>query len=242
MKKVVHRSGDRGHANHGWLDTYHTFSFANWHNPKQMNFGVLRVLNDDVVAPGMGFGQHPHADMEIISIPLRGSLTHRDTMGHSQEIRTEDVQVMSAGTGLQHSEMNGSATADVNFLQLWIFPEARGVEPRYDQASFDENERVGQWQQLVRPKAVDGEGLWINQSAYMSRVVLAEGESISYSVKEEGNGVYFFIIDGDVQVSEESLAKRDGIGVWEASELSLKAGNGAEVLAIEVPMQLPNYF
>lgn len=236
MKKIIHRASDRGHADHGWLDTHHTFSFANYYNPDQMNFGVLRVLNDDIVEPGRGFGQHPHADMEIISIPLEGALTHRDTMGHAQAIRTGDVQVMSAGTGLQHSEYNESESEHVNFLQLWIFPKSRGVEPRYDQKSFDPEARKNNWQQIVKPEDAEGEGLWIHQDAYMHLADMDEGANLRYAIRNEGNGVYFFILEGEIEVNGELLRKRDGIGLWETDEVLLKADTAASVLAVEGPM------
>lgn len=241
MEKVIHRSSDRGHANHGWLDTHHTFSFANWYNPNQMHFGVLRVLNDDIVAPEKGFGQHPHADMEIVSIPLRGALTHRDTMGNAQAITTGEVQVMSAGTGLQHSEFNESREEEVNFLQLWIFPEKRGVEPRYEQKKFESENRVNGWQQVVRPREEEGDGLWINQNAYMHLVDLESGKSSDYTVNSSGNGVYFFVIDGEVAIGDEQLNRRDGIGVWDVDSISVSASKDAQILAIEVPMELPNF-
>ncbi|KAB2814447.1 pirin family protein [Phaeocystidibacter luteus] len=241
MEKVIHRSSDRGHANHGWLDTHHTFSFANWYNPNQMHFGVLRVLNDDIVAPEKGFGQHPHADMEIVSIPLRGALTHRDTMGNAQAITTGEVQVMSAGTGLQHSEFNESREEEVNFLQLWIFPEKRGVEPRYEQKKFESENRVNGWQQVVRPREEDGDGLWINQNAYMHLVDLESGKSSDYTVNSSGNGVYFFVIEGEVAIGDEQLNRRDGIGIWDVDSISVSASKDSQILAIEVPMELPNF-
>lgn len=241
METVIHKSEDRGYANHGWLDTHHTFSFAGWYNPDQMHFGALRVLNDDIVAPEKGFGQHPHNDMEIVSIPLRGALTHRDTMGHAQAIKTGDVQVMSAGTGLQHSEYNESSDEEVNFLQLWIFPERRGVEPRYDQKTFDASNRENTWQQLVRPHDSEGDGLWVHQNAYMHRTDLTEGTKLSYSVNSEGNGVYFFILEGDVEIAGQPLNKRDGMGVWDVDSVELVASSNAEVLAVEVPMALPQF-
>lgn len=241
MDTVIHKSSDRGHANHGWLDTHHTFSFAGWYNPEQMHFGVLRVLNDDIVQPSNGFGQHPHNDMEIISIPLSGSLTHRDTMGNAQEIKTGDVQVMSAGSGLQHSEFNESRSDAVNFLQLWIFPDKRGVEPRYDQETFEVSERQDKWQQLVRPHSEEGEGLWIHQNAYLSRADISAEKSLNYEVKSEGNGVYFFVLEGSAVIAGKSMNKRDGIGVWETSEITIEASEDTQLLAVEVPMDLPQY-
>ncbi|NVK27716.1 MAG: pirin family protein [Flavobacteriia bacterium] len=241
MEKVIHRSSDRGHANHGWLDTHHTFSFANWYNPNQMHFGVLRVLNDDIVAPEKGFGQHPHADMEIISIPLRGALTHRDTMGNARAITTGEIQVMSAGTGLQHSEYNESREEEVNFLQLWIFPEKRGVEPRYEQKKFDASKRENAWQQVVRPRTEEGDGLWINQDAYMHLIDLDANKTVDYEVASSKNGVYFFILEGEVDIENEQLNRRDGIGIWENESISVSASKDAQILAIEVPMELPNF-
>lgn len=242
MKKVIHRAENRGHANHGWLDSHHSFSFAGFYNPELIHFGNLRVLNDDIVLAQRGFGQHPHADMEIISIPLEGELTHRDTMGHAQVIRTNDVQVMSAGTGLQHSEFNEHPTDSVNFLQLWIFPEEKGLEPRYDQKSYPPENRKNKWQSLVVPKtaAEDGE-LWINQSAYLSRVDLSEGQTATYKLKKEGNGVYFFLLKGAIDVAGEELKRRDALGLYEIDEIEIAASQDAELLAIEVPMELPSY-
>lgn len=241
MNKVIHKSNQRGHADHGWLNSYHTFSFANWYNPEQMHFGALRVLNDDIVQPEKGFGQHPHQDMEIISIPLRGALTHRDTMGHAQAIKTGDVQVMSAGTGLQHSEYNESSDEEVNFLQLWIFPDNRGYEPRYDQKTFDASLRENSWQQVVKPHEADGEGLWIHQDAYMHLAKLDKDEELEYPVQKLGNGVYFFILEGSMEIDGEQLTRRDGIGIWETSDVKIKATEDLEVLAIEVPMALPTF-
>lgn len=241
MKSIIHKSNERGHANHGWLDSYHTFSFANWYNPKQMNFGVLRVLNDDIVDPEKGFGQHPHADMEIISIPLEGSLTHRDTMGNAREIRTGDVQVMSAGTGLQHSEYNESKEHRVNFLQLWIFPERRGVAPEYDQKSFSADDRRNMWQQIVKPKTADGSGLGIHQDAYMHLIDMDARQSMDYAIKSSGNGVYFFNIDGDLNIEGIESNRRDGVGIWETEDVHIEAVSNARLLAIEVPMESPQY-
>lgn len=241
MNKVIHRSSDRGYANHSWLDTHHTFSFASWYNPDQMNFGVLRVLNDDIVTPQMGFGKHPHADMEIISIPLAGALTHRDSMGHAQSIETGDVQVMSAGTGVEHSEFNQSKTESVNFLQLWIFPDKRGYEPRYDQKTFEIGSNTDAWIQVVKPFGAEGDGLWIHQDAYMHRAIMTESAALEYQVKSPGNGVYFFVIEGEVKIEGEQLQKRDGMGLWDTGNIHLQTNAGAEVLAIEVPMEFPQY-
>lgn len=236
MKSIIHRANTRGHANHGWLDSYHSFSFAGYYDPQRMNFGMLRVLNDDVVKPGMGFGTHPHRDMEIISIPLKGALSHKDSMGNKRSIEVGEVQAMSAGTGITHSEFNDSRTDDVNFLQLWIIPEAQGVEPRYFQKEFDEAGRNNQFQTLVSPLKypVDG-SLLINQNASIKMVDLEEGKELNYDYNS-GSGVYYFLIDGGVTIDGETLNKRDAIGIWDASQSTIKATKLSKLLAIDVPM------
>lgn len=236
MKSIIHRANTRGHANHGWLDSYHSFSFAGYYDPQRMNFGMLRVLNDDVVKPGMGFGTHPHRDMEIISIPLKGALSHKDSMGNKRSIEVGEVQAMSAGTGITHSEFNDSRTDDVNFLQLWIIPEAQGVEPRYFQKEFDESGRNNQFQTLVSPLKypVDG-SLLINQNASIKMVDLEEGKELNYDYNS-GSGVYYFLIDGGVTIDGETLNKRDAIGIWDASQSKIKANKLSKLLAIDVPM------
>ena len=236
MKSIIHRANTRGHANHGWLDSYHSFSFAGYYDPRRMNFGMLRVLNDDVVKPGMGFGTHPHRDMEIISIPLKGALSHKDSMGNKRSIEVGEVQAMSAGTGITHSEFNDSRTDDVNFLQLWIIPEAQGVEPRYFQKEFDESGRNNQFQTLVSPLKypVDG-SLLINQNASIKMVDLEEGKELNYDYNS-GSGVYYFLIDGGVNIDGETLNKRDAIGIWDASQSTIKATKLSKLLAIDVPM------
>ena len=236
MKSIIHRANTRGHANHGWLDSYHSFSFAGYYDPQRMNFGMLRVLNDDVVKPGMGFGTHPHRDMEIISIPLKGALSHKDSMGNKRSIEVGEVQAMSAGTGITHSEFNDSRTDDVNFLQLWIIPEAQGVEPRYFQKEFDEAGRNNQFQTLVSPLKypVDG-SLLINQNASIKMVDLEEGKELNYDYNS-GSGVYYFLIDGGVNIDGETLNKRDAIGIWDTSQSKIKANKLSKLLAIDVPM------
>lgn len=236
MKSIIHRANTRGHANHGWLDSYHSFSFAGYYDSQRMNFGMLRVLNDDVVKPGMGFGTHPHRDMEIISIPLKGALSHKDSMGNKRSIEVGEVQAMSAGTGITHSEFNDSRTDDVNFLQLWIIPEAQGVEPRYFQKEFDEAGRNNQFQTLVSPLKypVDG-SLLINQNASIKMVDLEEGKELNYDYNS-GSGVYYFLIDGGVNIDGETLNKRDAIGIWDASQSTIKATKLSKLLAIDVPM------
>lgn len=236
MNSVVHKAATRGHANHGWLDTNHTFSFAHYYNPERVQFGALRVLNDDFVDGGMGFGTHPHDNMEIISIPLSGDLEHKDSMGNTAVIRQNDVQIMSAGTGIQHSEYNKSKDQKVNFLQIWVFPKERNIKPRYEQKTFNPQDRVNKLQEVV--SAVPGsEGVWINQQAWFHLGNLKKGFATEYAVKEKGNGVYAFVIQGDVTIHDQKLNKRDGYAVWDVEKFSISADSDAEVLLMEVPMQ-----
>jgi redox-sensitive bicupin YhaK (pirin superfamily) len=234
---VLHRAHTRGHANHGWLDTNHTFSFANYHNPERMHFGVLRVLNDDHVEAGMGFGTHPHQNMEIISIPLEGDLEHRDSMGNKGVIKQGDVQVMSAGTGIQHSEYNKNADRPVKFLQIWIFPKHKNVVPRYDQMSFDWEAKPNALHQILSPNA-DDDGVWIHQDAWFHMAYLEQGKDLNYQLKKKGNGVYIFIIEGAINASDISLQRRDGMGIWNHDEVKLTAISTSKVLVMEVPMQI----
>jgi len=237
MKTVLHKANTRGHANHGWLNTHHTFSFANYMNPERMNFGALRVLNDDIVAPGMGFGTHPHDNMEIISIPLRGDLEHKDNMeGIPKTIKSGDVQIMSAGTGVFHSEYNPNDDKEVNFLQVWVFPKERDIEPRYDQKTYTEAGRQNQWQTVVSPEK-GGSALWINQDAWFSLGKLEAGKSLEYKMHKPNSGLYTFVLNGQLKVANEDLQKRDGLGVWDAQTVSFEATQDAEVLLMEVPMQ-----
>ncbi len=235
MKTVLHKAASRGHANHGWLDTNHTFSFANYYDPSRMNFGALRVLNDDFVAGGMGFGRHPHDNMEIVSIPLKGDLEHKDSMGNVAVIRQNDVQIMSAGSGIFHSEYNKNPDSQVNFLQIWVFPKQRNIQPRYDQRTFKPEDRVNKLQQVVSAKK-DAEGVWINQDAYFYLGNLKKGFQTEQVVNEKGNGVYAFVLEGDVTINGQALNKRDGFGVWDIDKLSIHADNDAEILLMEVPM------
>jgi redox-sensitive bicupin YhaK (pirin superfamily) len=236
MKKVIHRADTRGHADHGWLNTHHSFSFASYSNPERGHFGMLRVLNDDTVTGGRGFGTHPHENMEIISIPLEGDLEHNDSMGTSGVIRKNDVQLMSAGTGVYHSEKNRNGNEAVNFLQLWIFPKHKGIAPRYDQKTFEPSERKNQFQEVVSPLESSGTGVKINQSAYLHMADMTAGTELTYQVKEEGNGVYVFVLKGDMTIEGESLGKRDAIGITETDRFKLEAAANAELLLIEVPM------
>ena len=234
MKKTIHRADTRGYANHGWLKSYHTFSFAGYNDPNRMNFVMLRVLNDDVVQPKMGFGTHPHRNMEIISIPISGALSHKDSMENKRSIEVGEVQVMSAGTGLTHSEFNDSKTDEVNFLQLWIIPEEQEVEPYYNQKKFDATERENQFQTLVSPRSnhVDG-SLPIHQQGYISMIDLEEGKEVEYNLK---NGAYFFLIDGEVSVADETLEKRDAVGIEEVDSVSVKANKNSKLIVVDVPM------
>lgn len=235
---VLHKAATRGHANHGWLDTHHTFSFANYYDPERMHFGALRVLNDDTVAAGRGFGTHPHDNMEIISIPLEGDLEHKDSMGNTQMIRRGDIQVLSAGSGITHSESNLNADQLTRFLQIWVFPNKRNVAPRYDQLTLNPTERRNRLQQVLSPDPHD-DGVWIHQDAWFHLGSFDAGKNAAYDLKRKGNGVYVFMLEGSAVVNDQLLERRDGLGIWDVDHLELTAGNeGAEVLMMEVPMQL----
>jgi len=236
MKAVIHRANTRGHADHGWLNTHHSFSFASYFNPERVHFGLLRVLNDDIVTGGSGFGTHPHDNMEIISIPLEGDLEHKDSMGTSGIIRKNDVQLMSAGTGVYHSEKNKNHDEPVNFLQLWIFPKYKDIAPRYDQKTFDPSERKNQFQEIVSPLESSGSGIKINQDAYLHLADLSKDSELTYKIKGEGNGVYAFVLSGELNIAGEELNGRDGMGISDTAEITLRAMSEAEVLLIEVPM------
>ena len=235
MNSVIHRASTRGHANHGWLDTNHTFSFAHYYDPSRVHFGALRVLNDDFVDGGMGFGTHPHDNMEIISIPLLGDLEHRDSMGNTAVIKQNDVQIMSAGTGIQHSEYNKNKDKKVNFLQIWVFPKVRNIKPHYDQKNFDPQRRENKLQLIVSPEK-ESEGVWINQDAKFYLGNLKKGFQTDYNVSQKGNGVYAFVIDGDVTISGQKLNKRDGFGIWDIDKFSVSADSDSELLLMDVPM------
>ncbi|RKE95192.1 pirin family protein [Ichthyenterobacterium magnum] len=237
MKTILHKSNTRGFANHGWLKSHHTFSFASYQNAKRMNFGALRVLNDDVVQPKMGFGTHPHQNMEIISIPLQGALSHKDSMGNKRAIEVGEIQVMSAGTGLTHSEFNDSKTDEVNFLQLWIFPEKLNIEPNYNQRLFPLEGKKNQLQTVVAPKdKLEDNALPINQQAYIYRTNLDSETSVNLKVKLQQNGFYVFVVEGEIQIDNTSLGKRDALGVYETENIQIKANQSSEVIIIEVPM------
>ena len=235
--KVLHKAETRGDANHGWLRSRHTFSFANYYNPDRMHFGVLRVLNDDIVAPGMGFNTHPHDNMEIISIPLSGDLEHKDNMGNVSVIRHGDIQVMSAGKGITHSEFNKNPDKDVKFLQIWLFPNQKNVVPRYDQLTLKLEDRRNKFQQVLSPNPDDA-GVWIYQKAWFHLSSFDKDFSKEYKIKSKGNGLYVFNLSGEITVDEQRLSPRDGLGIWEIDAVSIKANTNAEFLLMEVPMVL----
>lgn len=234
---VFHPADSRGDANHGWLQSKHTFSFANYYNPDRMHFGVLRVLNDDTVASGMGFGTHPHDNMEIISIPLEGDLEHKDSMGNTQVIKHGDIQVMSAGTGIYHSEFNRNKNNQVKFLQIWVFPNKRDVTPRYDQITLNQEDRQNRFQQILSPSA-DDEGVWIHQDAWFHLGKFENNKTTTYSFKKENNGVYVFVLTGKLEVNGQLLNNRDGFGIWNSKSIDFKFNEDSEVLLIEVPMNV----
>jgi len=236
MDKVFHPANSRGTADHGWLKANHSFSFANFFDPDKIQFGLLRVLNDDFVKSGMGFGTHPHKDMEIISIPLKGEIRHKDSMNHSAVIEAGEVQVMSAGTGVEHSEFN-SSSEELNMFQIWIFPEKNGLEPRYDQKDFSDLLKPNELINVVAPKSNQSENsLYINQQAYLHLGNFEAGRDIDYKIKNKNNGVYIFLIEGEAKVEDTKLEKRDAIGIWNTSTISLEFTNPSKVLIIEVPM------
>lgn len=237
MKTLLHKAESRGHANHGWLNSHHTFSFANYYNPERMYFGVLRVLNDDRVAPGKGFGTHPHDNMEIISIPLEGDLEHKDSIGNTAVIREGDVQIMSAGTGVFHSEYNKNTDKEVKFLQIWVFPNKKNLEPRYDQISLREIEKDNAFYQVLSPNK-DDQGVWINQNAWFHLGKFEAGKSETYKLKSEGNGVYAFILEGEVEIGNQKLGKRDGFGILDTDEIEVKSISDSRILLMEVPMNI----
>ncbi|BDB51840.1 pirin family protein [Flavobacterium ammonificans] len=233
---ILHKASSRGHADHGWLNAYHSFSFASWYNPERIQFGMLRVLNDDTVAAGMGFGTHPHDNMEIITIPLEGDLAHKDSMGNSSTIKTGDVQVMSAGTGIQHSEFNPNADLQTKLFQIWLFPKYRNVEPRYQQITLDIAKQKNNFAQILSPNE-DDEGVWIHQDAWFYLSDFDKDFSKKLGLKKEGNGFYIMNIEGEIQVNGEKLEKRDAIGIWETNELEIKANSDSRFLIMEIPME-----
>ena len=233
---VLHKANERGHADHGWLNAYHSFSFANWYNPDKVQFGVLRVLNDDTVAAGMGFGTHPHDNMEIITIPLEGDLAHKDSMGNEEIIKFGDVQVMSAGTGIRHSEFNPNEDKRSKLLQIWLFPNKRNVEPRYQQITLDVKDRQNKLQQILSPNPEDA-GVWIHQDAWFHMGKFEKGITETYTVKRNENGVYAFIISGTVTINGQTLETRDALGITNTEKMEITATSDAEILLMDVPME-----
>ena len=232
---VLHKADSRGDANHGWLHSKHTFSFASYYNPERMNFGVLRVLNDDTVAGGMGFGTHPHDNMEIISIPLSGDLEHKDSMNNVTVIKNGDIQVMSAGTGIQHSEYNKNKDTEVKFLQIWVFPNKKNVTPRYDQITLNIADRKNKLQQILSPNS-DDDGVWIHQNAWFHLANFDKGTTTNYDFKNKENGLYIFNLKGNLKINDQSISTRDGIGIWDTTSVEITAESDAEFLLMEVPM------
>ena len=235
MNKIIFKTSERGHADHGWLNTYHSFSFANYYDPDKISFGKLRVLNDDTVAPGKGFGMHPHDNMEIVTIPLTGALEHKDSMGNSGVINAGEIQVMSAGSGIYHSEFNHSKEQEVSLLQIWVIPDKRDVEPRYDQLAYDKSKTLNNLYLVISPEKTD-QGTWIHQQSWFSLGELDKEKEIRYSLNKEGNGIYLFVIEGIIETCDAVLEKRDAIGITEAKEIEIKALDKSKVLLIEVPV------
>ena len=239
MKTTLFRANSRGYANHGWLESYHTFSFANYHNPNRVHFGVLRVLNDDRVAPGRGFDTHRHDNMEIISIPLSGDLEHKDSMGNTTVIQNGDIQVMSAGTGVSHSEYNRSKEEEVKFLQIWIFPRERQLTPRYDQISINSLHQKNKFFQIVSPHPKD-DGIWIHQDVWFYKGDFENGISQEYQVHQKGQGIFIFVLEGELLVGNNTLQTRDAVGIEDATSVQITAAKPSDFMIIEVPMALPS--
>ena len=235
MKTIYHSAETRGNANHGWLKANHSFSFAQYYDPERMNFGALRVLNDDTIAPGKGFGTHPHDNMEIITIPLKGDLEHKDSMGNVGAIKEGEIQVMSAGTGVYHSEYNKNKDKPINLLQLWVIPKTRNVKPRYDQKPLREYKKTNAFYQILSPNQDDG-GMWIHQDAWFHMGEFNQTTETEYITKKQGNGIYIFVIEGVFKVGDQQLNQRDALGVWEVKKISFVAEPNSKVLLVEVPM------
>ena len=236
MKTIIHKADSRGFFDYGWLKTYHTFSFSSYYDPDRVNFGKLRVLNDDTIEGGQGFGTHPHNDMEIVTIPLEGALAHKDSTGGEGVIYPDEIQVMSAGTGIRHSEYNHLKDGSTKLLQIWVLPDKKGHNPRYNQKFFETEERKNRLQFIVTPEQKD-DTLWLNQNSYFALADLEKNKSINYKIHTKENGVYLFIIEGKISVSDKSLSDRDGIGIWEVDSFMVTAENNSRLLFIEVPMK-----
>ena len=237
MNSVLHKANTRGNANHGWLKANHSFSFANYYNPERMHFGVLRVLNDDTIAPGRGFGTHPHDNMEIITIPLEGDLKHEDNMGNGTVIKNGDIQVMSAGTGITHSEFNANKNSEVKLLQIWLFPNKKNVEPRYDQIEIKSISKTNEFNQILSPFK-DDQGVWIHQNAWFQLGSFDKSTAIDYNIKKETNGLYIFMIEGQAKVNDQDLYLRDGYGLWNTEEVKIQAEKDSKILMMDVPMSI----
>ncbi len=235
MKTIFHPASERGFNSFGWLKSYHSFSFGHFNDPKKMNFGLLRVLNDDHVEQSMGFGTHGHANMEIVSIPLSGALRHNDSTGREEIIKSGDVQIMSAGSGIQHSEYNASKEEPVQFLQIWVFPKEENIEPRYEQKTFAEDEKTNKFLTVVSPNK-DDKAIWINQDAWFSLGNLDADIEINYQLHDKNNGIYVFVLEGNINVGDKVLGKRDALGLFETDSVNIKANEAAKVLIVEVPM------
>ena len=237
MNTVLHKANTRGHANHGWLQANHSFSFANYYNPERMHFGVLRVLNDDTIAPAMGFPTHPHDNMEIITIPLEGDLEHKDNMGNGTIIKNGDIQVMSAGTGITHSEFNANKETHCKLLQIWLFPNKRNVTPRYDQITIRQLAKKNSLYQVLSPTSED-DGVWIHQEAWFNIGEYDVTTEEKYTLNLSQNGVYLFVIEGQISIENQTLEKRDGFGIWNTSEITFRAEKSTKVLVMELPMEI----
>jgi len=233
-KTILHKASSRFSADHGWLNSAQTFSFHGHYDVERLQFGALRVLNDDTVNGGKGFGEHPHDNMEIISIPLEGTLEHQDSMGNTALIRPGEIQAMSAGTGIYHTEFNYNKNEPVTFLQIWLYPNTLNVEPRYDQQTFGEKDKHNKLIQILSPNE-DDEGVWIYQNAWFHIGDLDKDVKIEYDLKDKSNGVYVFVINGDVEADGQILNKRDGFGIWDLQALEIKAVSDATILVMEVP-------
>ncbi len=235
MKAVLHKANSRGHTNLGWLNSHHTFSFGSYYNPERIHFGALRVLNDDCVAAGKGFDTHPHDNMEIISIPLSGELKHRDSTGNQTVIKQGEVQVMSAGSGIFHSEYNNLTESDVKFLQIWVIPNRKNVPPRYGQISLMPIRKENAFYQILSPDMND-QGVWIYQEAWFHLGSFSQGASATYNLKREGSGLYIFMLEGKADIEGQSLEERDGYGIWETAQVTINFTSNARILLMEVPM------
>ncbi len=235
MKKELYKAHTRKHFDHGWLKTWHSFSFGNYYDPERMNFGALRVLNDDIIDPDSGFGTHPHDNMEIVTIPLSGTLTHKDSAGNEEGLTTNEIQVMSAGTGIQHSEFNLSKNDSVRLLQIWIYPRERGLAPSYDQSSFDIKNRLNRFDTVVSP-GDNGGSLTINQNSYISLAKFDKNRKAEYQIKADGNGAFVFVISGKIRIDDLELENRDALGLSECSDFDIDVIEESELLIIEVPM------